>query len=637
MVLLPSHDTLTGLPEAIGTVKTSETASTLSGSDSPGVSIPRLTLWLALVAGLAELSVLEFWQHVLRIPSDRSRQIVWMTPLSYIILLGIASTAFGLAAHLWPRVATKRLRVFAIAFLAAFGPTFLFYPKIAKLAVFILAAGIGTQITRFATAESAGFARLIRRSTPWLVGVVLLATATLNSWEFVRGRQARAAIGAAQPGAPNILLLVLDTVRAWNLSVSGYARPTTPELERFARQAVRFDRAIATAPWTLPSHATMFTGRYPRELWADWEEPRLDPTPPTLAGVLRANGYVTGGFVANFGVTSYESGLDRGFVTYRDYRVSWAALLIYSSLGRYFAMSPDVRRLVGYYDWLDRKGAPEVNAEVLHWLNREKNRPFFAFVNYFDAHLPYLPPAPYDTIFGARRPPPRLRYWMNGADIVDKSALTPGEAQIELNAYDGALRFLDGQVGALLDSLRSRRLLENTIVVVTSDHGEQFGEHGLYDHGNSLYLPLLHVPLLIAWAGHTPRDTNVAQPVSLRDLPATLIDLAGLSGAPSLPGTSLARFWDRRRFADTTSTSPLWSLVRPAPRPGGHYPTAEGELRSLVWGDYHFIRNGDGAEELYDIARDPKETMNLALTARGDSVLPIMRNRLGSPGSRAAP
>lgn len=155
-------------------------------------------------------------------------------------------------------------------------------------------------------------------------------------------------------------------------------------------------------------------------------------------------------------------------------------------------------------------------------------------------------------------------------------------------------------------------MLDNTIVIVTSDHREQFGEHGRYDHGNSLYLPVLSVPLLISCPGHVPQDTSVAQPVSMRDLASVFTDLTGVAGGSPIPGTSLARFWDRRRFTDTTSGSPIWSLVRPALRPLGNYPTAKGAIHSLVRGDLHFIRNGDCSEALYDVVRDSARNNELS-------------------------
>src|SRR5262249_3466064 len=142
-------------------------------------------------------------------------------------------------------------------------------------------------------------------------------------------------------------------------------------------------------------------------------------------------------------------------------------------------------------------------------------KPFFAFLNYFDAHGPYLPPPPFNRKFGDGGPQP---------DLMVRRTWSPQEIQRSIDAYDGALSYLDEQLGILLDKLKNQHLLENTLIVVTSDHGEQFGEHGLFDHANSLYRPLLHVPLVISYPPRVPASIRISHPVTLVNLPSTILD-----------------------------------------------------------------------------------------------------------------
>lgn len=434
-------------------------------------------------------------------------------------------------------------------------------------------------------------------------------------------RRALAKLPPAPPGAPNVLLVVLDTVRAMNLSLYGYPRPTTPRLERLAGRGVRFELAFATAPWTLPSHASMFTGRYPYELSAGWDDP-LDATYPTLADLFGARGYLTAAFVANTRYCSWESGLDRGFIHYENYLVSPGQIVLSSSLGRTIANNQRLRRLIGNYEVLGRKTAPKVNADFLRWLSRKGRRPFFVFLNYMEAHYPYLPPPPFDTKFGPRRL--RLNPWLEHG-----WKWTPEEVQTELDAYDGSISYLDHHLGLLLDELERRGVLGNTLTIIVSDHGEQFGEHGVMRHGNTLYLPVLHVPLLILLPSRVPEGASVREPVTLRDLPATLLDLLGIEGGPRFPGSSLARFW-AGGSTRAPEASPLLSEVGAIPSQDvpASYPISRGGMKSLLEERWHYIRNGDGREELYDFRSDPLEQRDLSGTAEGRRTIERRRGSL---------
>ena len=315
-----------------------------------------------------------------------------------------------------------------------------------------------------------------------------------------------------------MLLVVLDTVRADRLSLYGYSRPMSPALDQLGRRGIRFDEARATAPWTLPSHASMFTGRWPFELDVRWATP-LRGRFPTVAEYLASHGYATAGFAANTAYCSYDTGLDRGFTHFEDYGLDvctpqfWRMASLadlgcgqLSILGLWLTRSFPAGRLHARLEpllkWLTdpgRKNAGSINRNFLDWLSyrRDQDRPFFAFLNYFDAHSPYLPPEGAGFRFGVR---PRtlddylllIELWIT----IDKSTLTPHYRDLISDCYDSCLAYLDQRLGELFDNLQRRGVLDRTVVIVTADHGEELGEHRLFDHGESLYRPEIRVPLL---------------------------------------------------------------------------------------------------------------------------------------------
>ena len=199
------------------------------------------------------------------------------------------------------------------------------------------------------------------------------------------------------PGARNVVLIVWDTVRAYNLSAYGYPRNTTPNLARWARKGVRYNLALAPAPWTYPSHSCFFTGQWPFQLNSQWKF-TLDTPDPTLAEYLASRGYQTAGFAANTNCCSYETGLARGFAHFEDYPLTPRSLLGRTVPGNWILMNILYRG--DYHDmkWigLQSRGAHGINDAFLDWLRRRRpDRPFFAFLNYFDAHEPYVPPPGY--------------------------------------------------------------------------------------------------------------------------------------------------------------------------------------------------------------------------------------------------
>ncbi len=431
-----------------------------------------------------------------------------------------------------------------------------------------------------------------------------------------------------------------DAVRAENLSSYGYARQTTPNIDRLSRRGVLFEHAISTAPWTLSSHASMFTGRWPHELSADHDTP-LDNKYPTLAEYLRACGYATGGFVANLKYAGASTGLNRGFGEYQDYSRSIGEVASSSTLVRTVANNFRLRRLLQNDEHINRISAAQVSARALDWIGQQQDVPFFAFLNYFDAHEPYLPPPPFDRQFGSGRQDGKhspLHHWLWNPSV-RHHPFDGIVRQEEIDAYDGGLAHLDAEVGRFLDTLHRRRLLNGTLVIITSDHGEEFGEHGVFEHGYSLFRPSVQVPLIILppTGGDLEKGMTVSRPVSLRDLAATIADVLGLNDGSPFPGVSLARLWENLGdFMPSLEASPLLTHVTPSGGQPDWFPSSKGTMSSVVHQGMRYIRNGDGREELYDFAADPWELGDLAALPEHQAVLREARallQRLLSGGS----
>jgi arylsulfatase A-like enzyme len=567
--------------------------------------------WLALIGAWLEVVVLYLEKRanpLLRLSED----FVWMAPLALLTLTLVIVISCAVMGRVWRRGLAATLALFATAS-AAFMNLLILIPGFAHYAAAIVAAGLGVQTVRIVRHHSSTAARVAWRSAPWLIGGFVVTGSLM--WMSLHPAAGPAATAVAAPPPPNVLLITLDTVRAANLSLYGYARQTTPRIDRFAARGSVFERAITSSPWTLPSHASMFTGRWPHELSANYTSP-LDGRYPTLAEYLAGKGYTTAGFVANLGYCGYETGLGRGFHHYEDYPRSLGQIMSSSTLVRTVADNFRLRKWLQNDQHLNRISADALNARALAWLSTARRGPFFLFLNYFDAHEPYLPPPPFDRQFGPGRHRGQyspLHRWLWDPKLAS-TTLDPAERQEEIDAYDGSLAYLDLHVGRLLDELDQRGILSNTVVVITADHGEEFGEHGTYEHGYSLYRAGVQVPLIVVSPG-VQGSQRITTAVSLRSLAATIADLVGLGEGAPFPGQSLAgviRAGTQPAAGHPEFAGPLLSEVSRAPGHPDWFPTSKGDLTAVAYEGFRYIRNGDGTEELYDFTNDPGEQRNLA-------------------------
>ena len=562
-------------------------------------------VWFGIATGLLELGgTLAAVKLVGRITYDTLRtnwHYFWMTPLSNLVLFTGLALLLCLATALIPRLRTDRLVIAVYAYVASW-TLISAIPSLHKTAEVVLALGLASVTTKFLVQRRPAFLRMVPPATAIGAGLILATAGVDIAMSARKVDHQRAGGPVAAEGAPNVVLIVLDTVRADSLTSYGSERDTTPNLARLADQGVLFTQARSTAPWTLPSHASLFTGRWPFELSADVGRP-LDHTYPTLAEMLTDRGYATGGFVANTQNCNAWYGLDRGFEHFEDFyenaTVTPIETLRNSRLGRYVATSrlaQAIIKRVSPVDYQYRKTAAMINRDALAWLSDRGDRPFFMFLNYFDVHDPYEPP------------PDAERRFTRAAGEAESAA------NLARDAYDDCLVYLDDQIGRLMAELERRGKLENTLLIVTSDHGEGFGEHGLAGHGISLYRSELHIPLMLVQPSKAPVGAVVSQPVSLRDVAPTILDLLDLGTAPTFAGNSLASTWSDSP-TERGATDPVLSEVDRA----GHVPDAVedaparlGRMRSLIANGQKYILNGDGREELYDLHDDPEENNDLA-------------------------
>jgi arylsulfatase A-like enzyme len=426
--------------------------------------------------------------------------------------------------------------------------------------------------------------------------------------------------GAARGGTrPNVVLVVLDSVRAANVSAYGYERPTTPKLDRLADEGTTFEQATSVGCWTLPVHATLFTGRYPTSHAVTISSQALGGDLPTLAETLRGMGYETACF-SNNAYISDASGLTRGFEHVDDlWRVTNPRGVSVPKLSQRIKAleqrGPLLRPIVAllrrakrarmmFKAWRSRKdsGARYTNDRIRSWLRtRDPQRPFFAFVNYMEAHEPYLPPYPYNRRFVPSRYSP-WRVLRSAGRRDEILASEPRRRREDLDIleglYDGTIRYADEMVGQLVDILDTDAGGPNhTAIIVTSDHGDAFGEHGHLGHRLTLYEELLRVPLIARLPGHFAEGARVAEPVSIGDLHPTILALAGSASVGDNDFASLLDEFDATRpvIAENTGPKSIDGLVTRSRR--------EGSLK-LIW-------RGDGRHEMYDLAEDPGEQTNL--------------------------
>jgi arylsulfatase A-like enzyme len=576
----------------------------------PEVSVATLLVvagWCGILFGLAEGANAAIRRRIHHVPTGEYTwtELLWMAPLAAsVALLAVALIAILLDRMVRARGALLRLASPFIVALAVYSLIRSLRPGIAGYAVAVLALGCAVAFARISSSRLQRVARAARWQIPVATAALFVWGIGVPRYRQFQERRARAALPVAAQGAPNVLLIIWDTARAMSLSLYGHTRETTPQLEAFAKGGAVFDRAFATSSWSLPSHASMYTGREAHEIRINRDIP-LDGTFPTLGEVLSRHGYATAGFTGNLFYGSRDYGIARGFAWYDDEAPPSPSKLATTWTLTRRVLAP-WRRWRGNHQEIVRRPGDDVRSKLLAWIDRRGSLPFFASVNFFDAHEPYLAP---DPAFNRHFSPTPLRYWEGDVRPTDPKVLSDLQT-----AYESCIRYVDHELGLLLDALRQRGLLENTLVIVTADHGDQFGDHGahLLGHERSLYSSVLRIPLVLVYPPRVPAGVRRDAVVSLRDIPATIIDALGLPETNVFPGISLLR------YASGTATETEIATPRFAHLDPNKFYPAEMDWANkqqhrigVMSGTLQYLVNASAQEELYDFVHDPWETRDL--------------------------
>lgn len=404
-----------------------------------------------------------------------------------------------------------------------------------------------------------------------------------------------AGCGTGSDPPTSVILIVIDTLRSDHLSLYGYAKPTSPGLERLARESVVFERCLAPSPWTQPSTVSLLSGLYPTRHGVQDHE-KVSEEIEFIGERLQAAGFSTAGISGNPNASPIFR-MDQGFDHFEFSR------------NRVARNYPDIGKLL---------------EEASTWIDERPRDPFFLYLHVMNVHGPYRAPPEYRQRFLEE---PHSAFPFQGEiwndivvrhDLGRRAEVTPAHLRDLRARYDGAIAYSDDQLAAFIEALRSRGLLSHSLLIVTSDHGEELFDHGGFGHGLSLHRELLEVPLLIRLPGGVGGGRRISQPVSLVDLPATILDLLGLLDAESAG-----------RFGDGISLVPA---LRPGLAEAGASP-ADAESRALLarleaesWGrasmiqdwpyrmmeiqsDYQGRKN---VVSLFNVEIDPGERVDLA-------------------------
>lgn len=392
------------------------------------------------------------------------------------------------------------------------------------------------------------------------------------------------------PAKPNVVIVTIDTLRADHLPIYAYARDTAPNLRRLARTSVVYDNAFSAHTNTAPSHGSMLTGAFPGVHGIRQNGMKLSATVPTLAEVLHAQGYATGAFVTGWTLTPH-TGLNRGFDVYD-------------------AQFPRSRR-PGAEAWriADR------------WLKKTaaKKTPFLLFFHMFEPHFPYDPPDEVTLKWLPEQTALTVPLDMELPGLASRKRLSPAAINEFTARYDAEITVADKVIGRLVRRLTDLQLLDNTLIIFTSDHGETLFERPwIADHGGRAYDEQTHVPMVVHFPQGEYRKKRVAAPVHHVDIMPTVLDVLGIPGPEGLPGRSLREVISNRKLRKDM-TRPVFSHGRPEPSRVPEIRAAllkTGIITAVRLHPFKLIEypmaNGQYFQQLFNIETDPGETKNVA-------------------------
>jgi len=578
--------------------------------------------WCALVFGLV-CAVLRLCIDVIAPPTfplavqGVSLEILWIAPLLNVPIF----LAIGLAMAFLFRLVRlpEELIGSTVLFFIMFLGLLLVPSQLSRAAAVSLALGLTAMAVRWSASRNWPLFSAAR-TLPHVTALVLLLFAGTLAGRGISEWQAERSLPTVA-GQPNVLLVVVDTLRADRTSAYGYPRKTTPGFETIASEGAIFSQAISSSSWTLPSHLALMSGISPDE--KETLHRPLNPKHIMLAEQLRAHGYRTGGFVANNGFGNRNMGLAQGFIHYEDFFHSLEDAFNRTTFGsrilsRFYARFRP-------YDYPGRRKGADLIRDFWKWQDggADPQRPFFAFLNFMEVHHPYY--LPEDPAHGSVS---KLVGFQHRAplnqDAYGRNVATASAERWESESYDVALKHVDRLISMIENGLRERGLTENTLLIITSDHGEALFEHQLFGHGKALYRETVHVPLVMRWPGHISPGTDEARPVSSSDVPGLILDLLRLRG--NFPGRSLLPLGQAASPNDSAA-----SFLEQNPWGRPEWPNHNGWIKSVVTSKWHFILYQDGRTQLFDWAADPQEEHDLSATTLGQTTISGLRPALPSP------
>ena len=476
---------------------------------------------------------------------------------------------------------------------------------------FLFSAGIYFLARRFLAPAVSGGRRVLLLGSA--CALILLAVAAAGK---------RAVVPSDAGDVPNVVILLIDNVRADHLHCYGYPRPISPDIDAFSREGVLFSRAYAAAPWTLPSVVSLLTALYPSEHGTHDHRFRLSGEVPTLLGAMKEHNYQVGVFSNSpwislrYGIGGEADYFDRPYLSIHH------ALYF---LNKYSPFRLD-NRFGGRFLLSDRG----LTARFLDWsesvIGREGK--FFAYLHLMGPHVPYAAPAGYRKELGLESVP-RLNPPGYGGlfSFVEQPALSARELEELTGNYDAALLYGQEVVGQLVRGLEELGIRQDTLVILTADHGEEFYEHGGWYHGDSLFEEMIRVPLIMAWPGHFPEGLRIDEPVSQVDIMPMVLGLLRREPPARADVRDLVA---RARESDGLGPDFIYSEVVYKNRGG----------RALREGRYKLVHgyHDDGNEVflLFDLERDPGELTDLMeedpeIAGRLQSELRRLQDQLREP------
>ncbi len=412
---------------------------------------------------------------------------------------------------------------------------------------------------------------------------------------------------------PNILIFIMDTQPVRNLTPYGYTRPTTPNLERIASEGLVYNNHFVTSSWTLPVHSSLFTGLYQTGHGTGGQHEFLSPTLPTMAEILTAAGYQTMGFSNNTWVNQDETNTARGFENY---------LLVPRPSGQNPQIGPEDDYVL--HDEID-SGSAETVELIKRWFQEDydETRPYFIFINCVEPHLRAWAPEPFRSQFlmeGATEAEARTvnqDIFAERLGIVPDRPdgyMSPRDWQILKSLYDGETACLDQRIGLLFDHLKEGGHLDNTLLIITSDHGDLLERKGMIGHHLALFDDLIHTPLIVRWPGVVPAGERFDDFVQICDWLPTFLDILNVTDTET-QGVSLTPTWHGRsvrEFIVAEYMKPIQTIERALRHdPNLNYRAWLRFIKTIRNHQFKYIWASDGQDMLFDISADPGERNNI--------------------------